>query len=246
VNNVKQIYCIFLFAVKLHIAFLCHLTSSFTKPAYDKPPLERQCAIDNTNLLSPSTLQQSSSSQESSRRSSCQRSPNTFTPSRNVTIHSATECGSGKSSAANKSPIFTFPDMRRSSHCLPDLETRRPSHCLPDLASRRPCHDQPDLIKRAESSRIGSNVRSNRLAPNSQISGPSSTTKKKEKKKDWKEKEEEEGGGVDVIPIVGGVFIGGVLGVPVILIAGLKLGMFAAIGGGAMGYTTGKMFSDHG
>ena len=89
-------------------------------------------------------------------------------------------------------------------------------------------------------------MRSNRLAPNSQISGSSSTTKKKEKKKDWKEKEEEEGGGVDVIPIVGGVFIGGVLGVPVILIAGLKLGMFAAIGGGAMGYTMGKMFSDHG
>ena len=51
---------------------------------------------------------------------------------------------------------------------------------------------------------------------------------------------------MDVIPIVGGVFIGGVLGVPVILIAGLKLGMFAAIGAGAMGYTTGKMFSDHG
>jgi hypothetical protein len=117
---------------------------------------------------------------------------------------------------------------------------------LPDLASRNPSHDQPDLIKRAESSRIGSNVRSNRHPPNSQISGSSSTTKQKEKKKDWKEKEEEEGGGVDVIPIVGGVFIGGVLGVPVILIAGLKLGMFAAIGGGAMGYTTGKMFSDHG
>ena len=89
-------------------------------------------------------------------------------------------------------------------------------------------------------------MRSNRLVSNSQIPGSSSTTKKKEMKKDWKEKEEEEGGGVDVIPIVGGVFIGGVLGVPVMLIAGLKLGMFAAIGAGAIGYTTGKMFSDHG
>ena len=97
-----------------------------------------------------------------------------------------------------------------------------------------------------ESSQIGSNIHSNRLAPNSPISGSSCTTNKKEKKKDWKEKEEEEGGGVDVIPIVGGVFIGEVLGVPVILIAGLKLRMFAAIGGGATAYTTGKMFSDHG
>jgi hypothetical protein len=89
-------------------------------------------------------------------------------------------------------------------------------------------------------------VRSNRLAPNFQISGSSLTTKQKEKKKDRKEKEEEEGGGVNVIPIVRGVFIGRVLGVPVILIAGLKLGMFAAIGGGTMEYNTGKMFSDHG
>ena len=29
------------------------------------------------------------------------------------------------------------------------------------------------------------------------------------------------------------------------LVAGLKLGMFAAIGGGIMGYTTGKMFAEH-
>ena len=28
-------------------------------------------------------------------------------------------------------------------------------------------------------------------------------------------------------------------------VAGLKLGMFAAIGGGIMGYTTGKMFKEH-
>ena len=27
--------------------------------------------------------------------------------------------------------------------------------------------------------------------------------------------------------------------------AGLKLGMFAAVGGGIMGYTTGKMFAEH-
>ena len=42
------------------------------------------------------------------------------------------------------------------------------------------------------------------------------------------------------------VFIASVFGGPVCLIANLKLGMFAAIGGGIMGYTTGKMFSDHG
>ena len=30
------------------------------------------------------------------------------------------------------------------------------------------------------------------------------------------------------------------------MIAGLKLGLFAALGGGVMGYTTGKMFEEHG
>ena len=35
------------------------------------------------------------------------------------------------------------------------------------------------------------------------------------------------------------------MGGPAILAAGLKLGMFAAVGGGMMGYTTGKMFADH-
>ena len=63
------------------------------------------------------------------------------------------------------------------------------------------------------------------------------------KKEEDKEKEE---GGIDPIPVFGGVLIGSVLGGPVLLIAGLKLGMFAAIGGGIMGYTTGKMFSDYG
>ena len=55
-----------------------------------------------------------------------------------------------------------------------------------------------------------------------------------------------EEGGMNPIPMFGGVLIASVLGGPVVFIAGLKLGMFAAIGGGIMGYTTGKMFSDHG
>ena len=43
----------------------------------------------------------------------------------------------------------------------------------------------------------------------------------------------------------GAVFIATCVGGPAVLVAGLKLGMFAAIGGGIMGYTTGKMFADH-
>ena len=43
----------------------------------------------------------------------------------------------------------------------------------------------------------------------------------------------------------GAVFIASCIGGPAILVAGLKLGMFAAIGGGIMGYTTGKMFAEH-
>ena len=43
----------------------------------------------------------------------------------------------------------------------------------------------------------------------------------------------------------GAVFIATCVGGPAVLVAGLKLGMFAAIGGGIMGYTTGKMFAEH-
>ena len=43
----------------------------------------------------------------------------------------------------------------------------------------------------------------------------------------------------------GAVFIATCIGGPAVLVAGLKLGMFAAIGGGIMGYTTGKMFAEH-
>ena len=207
-------------------------------PGSDKPPLERQnaidsierlpSAIDSANLLSPSTILQSNSSQESSRRSSSLRSP------KSVTIHTASQ----------KSQASTFPDQESllPASRRPSISTRRPS------ASRRSSlwHQNIPKIHKVESSHIGSNVRTKRSHPNSTISGESSGTKVKEKVKDWKEKQNEEEEGVDVIPIVGGVLIASVLGLPVVLIAGLKLGMFAAIGGGAMGYTTGKMFSDHG
>ena len=47
------------------------------------------------------------------------------------------------------------------------------------------------------------------------------------------------------IPIAGALFIATCLGSPVCAVAGLKLGMFAAVAGGIMGYTTGKMFAEH-
>ena len=46
-------------------------------------------------------------------------------------------------------------------------------------------------------------------------------------------------------PWPGAVFIAGCIGGPAILVAGLKLGICAAIGGGIMGYTTGKIVADH-
>ena len=70
--------------------------------------------------------------------------------------------------------------------------------------------------------------------------------KRRKKKKQVEEEEEEEESKIDPIPIVCAVMIASVFGGPVCLIANLKLGMFAAIGGGIMGYTTGRMFSDHG
>ena len=74
----------------------------------------------------------------------------------------------------------------------------------------------------------------------------SAVKKKKKKKKKQSEEDDEEESHIDPIPIVCAVMIASVFGGPVCLIANLKLGMFAAIGGGIMGYTTGRMFSDHG
>ena len=54
----------------------------------------------------------------------------------------------------------------------------------------------------------------------------------------------DEGGGSD-IPMAVGMFVATMVGTPVFFAAGIKLGMFAGIAGGAMGYTTGKMFADH-
>ena len=67
--------------------------------------------------------------------------------------------------------------------------------------------------------------------------------KKKKKKSDWKQELEE---GIETLPLLGGVSIALCLGAPVYLASNIKLAMFAAIGGGIMGYTTGKMFSDWG
>ena len=70
--------------------------------------------------------------------------------------------------------------------------------------------------------------------------------KKRRRKKKAEEKEgEEEESSIDPIPIVCAVMVASVFGGPVCLIANLKLGMFAAVGGGIMGFATGKMFAEH-
>ena len=47
------------------------------------------------------------------------------------------------------------------------------------------------------------------------------------------------------VPIAGALFVATCLGTPVIALTGLKMGMFAAMGGGIMGFATGKMFAEH-
>jgi hypothetical protein len=51
--------------------------------------------------------------------------------------------------------------------------------------------------------------------------------------------------GSSQVPIAGALFVATCLGTPVIALTGLKLGMFAAMGGGIMGFATGKMFAEH-
>ena len=67
--------------------------------------------------------------------------------------------------------------------------------------------------------------------------------KKKKKKSDAKQDLED---GMETLPILGGFFVALLVGAPVYLASNIKLAMFASIGGGVMGYTTGKMFSDWG
>ena len=67
--------------------------------------------------------------------------------------------------------------------------------------------------------------------------------KKAEEETRWQQELE---AGIETLPILGGFSVALVVGAPVYLAANIKLAMFAAIGGGIMGYTTGKMFSDWG
>ena len=99
-------------------------------------------------------------------------------------------------------------------------------------SSRRPSKlSQRNLqSSRHGSNDKGSNDRDNCLSP---------TPAPKIEKKD----EEEES--VSMLPMVAAAFIGTCIGGPAIFAAGLKLGVFAAMGAGAMGYTTGKMFADN-
>ena len=98
------------------------------------------------------------------------------------------------------------------------------------------------------SPRLGANVRSSRretifVPPDPELAAKK---KKRRRKKKAEEKEGEEESSIDPIPIVCAVMIASIFRGQVCLIANLKLGMFVAIVGGIMGYTTGRMFSDHG
>ena len=109
-------------------------------------------------------------------------------------------------------------------------------------------------VDAATNTRIGANIRSSRYNKprDSACSAGTLEDQLKRKKKRRKKKEEadydynDNQSKIDVIPIFCAVTIASILGGPVCLVANLKLGMFAAIGGGIMGYTTGRMFSDHG
>ena len=93
------------------------------------------------------------------------------------------------------------------------------------------------------SPRLGANVRSSRRETIFVPPDPELAAKKKKRRR---KKKAEEKNSIDPIPIVCAVMIASIFRGQVCLIANLKLGMFVAIVGGIMGYTTGRMFSDHG
>ena len=186
-----------------------------TGPSKQLRGLQRQGAIDDTNLLSPPPVwsPQFFNGQEPRRLSFSPKSPKLKSPP----VISATN-------VVGHSPKTPKSDSRRTSYCIPSIQnSRRTSEFTPNQS-------------RKGSEHIGSNIRTRR---------PSKVPEPKKKKVKKEEAKVKEKGGMDPIPVFGGVLIASVLGGPVVFIAGLKLGMFVAIGGGIMGYTTGKMFSDH-
>ena len=97
--------------------------------------------------------------------------------------------------------------------------------------------------RRQSSPRLGANVRASRRETFFVQPDPELAAKKKKRRR--KKKAEEENS-IDPIPIVCAVMIASIFRGQDCLIANLKLGMFVAIVGGIMGYTTGRMVSDHG
>jgi hypothetical protein len=137
--------------------------------------------------------------------------------------------------------VYPSPSSRRGSRRASELSGLLSTPRTPRRASEISGLRTPGTPQRASelsiapssrrpSSTLGANVRSKRA-------------KKKETGEKSKAQQELEGG-IDILPVAVGIISAGILAAPVILLMGLKLGMFAAIGGGAMGYTTGKMFSD--
>ena len=197
-----------------------NICSSYTQTALVQPSqrLTRQSAIDSPQFLSPPTpILKTPSFHDKNTRT--RRSHHPLSPTVHITPQTSLDYGPRRPSVCPRSPNLLSPPPSSSP-----THTRRPSSLSPEEFA----------LSRETSTRIGANVRSKR-----QYSVPV-----QEKLKKSKSKEEEKG--MDPLPVMGAVIIASLLGGPVCLVANIKLGLFAAIGGGIMGYTTGKMFSDHG
>ena len=175
--------------------------------------LQRQQAVDNTNLLSPPVVwsPQFFHGQGQRRSSTTPKSPKSMSPLQIPANH-----------LTGRPPITSTSDSTRTSFCIPSIQDSRRSSQL---------SAEPGQLSRQGSSQIGSHIRYKRQSPAQHQQPKKKTKEKKDAKKEKKDTKKEEGG-MDPIPVFGGVLIASVLGGPVVFIAGLKLGMFAAIGMG--------------
>ena len=110
---------------------------------------------------------------------------------------------------------------------MQSLASRRSSHHPDSMESRRGSDVSKSFhqLLKQESYHIGSNIRTRRNVLTNEKSNDATA-----------------------LPLAGALLIASCLGGPVMFGVGLKLGMFATIGGGIMGYTTctGKMLEEHG
>ena len=149
--------------------------------------------------------------------------------------------------------VFITPQSSIETRHYVTPQTSLDVNCLPTVISEEDAFsvslNRNKTENRHTSKSNFSDFNLSQLSLNSKDDNEQEENEEKVKKKKKKKKDDQKQGfedGMETLPILGGFTVALLVGAPVYLASNIKLAMFSAIGGGVMGYTTGKMFSDWG